>query len=75
MENMQSENDRLSGEIDFLTSTARSNKLHADKASNDAKTYYELLLSTENRLNDVVLEKRQVEAEIADLRGRVANIN
>jgi len=75
MENMQSENDRLSGEIDFLSSTARSNKLHADKASNDAKTYYELLLSTENRLNDVELAKRHVEAEIADLRGRVANIN
>jgi hypothetical protein len=44
---LRAENTKLSSEIEFLTSTARSNKLHADKASNDAKQYCDLLLRTE----------------------------
>jgi phage shock protein A len=65
----------MAGEIEFLSSTARSNKLHADKAASDAKTYCDLLLQTEARLNEFSQTKQRLEHEVMQLKSGYANIN
>ena len=68
IESLKQDNFQLMQSVESFKALARSNKLHADKAMNDADTYSNLIKKMEHELLQVSFAKESAEKEVVVLK-------
>jgi chromosome segregation ATPase len=74
IESLKQDNFQLMQSVESFKSLARSNKLHADKASSDAETYSNLIKKMESELLQMAYAKDSAEKEANSLKSHLMKL-
>ena len=65
---LRQENVKQKKDIEWLTNTAKNNKMQADRAISDLEAYTKILRGMEKKMAELEFEKEGKETELRELR-------
>lgn len=74
IETLRQDNFHLMQSVDSFKSLARSSKLHADKAANDAEAYISMIKNMENEINQLKYSNHSANSEISTLKDHIKKL-